>query len=904
MTWALAIGGALLGLLFAASETMMLGLVVGALIGYLLAAVIRLRGRVSQLEDVERARAMSRPSIAQAAAEAPARAATAPPAPAAPTPAPVAPKPMPSPATVRAPATPAQSTAAPSPPSAPIPIPAATRPIPPKPAEPTPIETAFRFVRDWFTTGNVPVKLGVIISFFGIAFLLKYAVDRKLLVFPIEFRLLVVAAVAAVLLVIGWRLRDRKRVYGLSLQGGGLGILYLTTFAAFRLYELIPPVFAFALLVVLTVAGGALAVLQNARGLATLGAVGGFLAPVLVSTGSGNHVVLFSYYLVLNSLILGVAWYRPWRELNLIGFAFTFVIGGFWAADGYAPAKYASTQTFVILFFLFYQAVAILFARRSALPMKGVVDGTLVFGTPVLVFAMQAVMLGDTEFGLAYSAVAAALFYAVTATLLDRERSPPMRLLVESYLALAVAFATLAVPLALDARWTAAGWALEGAALAWIGVRQQRALARLAGALLTVAAGVSFFDYGWNAHEGPPFANGNLLGGWLIAVSALVASRLLSRVESRWQPAEKILGIALCVWGFLWWAGAGTIEIVERAPDGWQSALLIVFYPASALLLTLLTRRSGWKAAAAASLAALLVLALIGGLLLAEHPLAEWRFLAWPVAIAIVFWLLRRHAQALPTLVGIAHPIAAALVVAIATAEVHWQLRFHVGGAVWASAAASFVPGLLLLVLFRLRGRWPVAAYRSAYTIAAAIVFLLVQWLLVLQLNFSTSGDPAPLPFLPLANPADLATGFALLCTWYWLRAIGEWTPPARIALGAVAFLLSTVALLRGMHHLAGIAWDWDAMLASVLVQAALSVYWGLLAFAAMTFGARRAHRGWWMVGAGLMALVVIKLFVVELGNTGTVARIVSFIAIGGLLLVLGYVAPVPPRQRAEETTE
>ena len=90
-------------------------------------------------------------------------------------------------------------------------------------------------------------------------------------------------------------------------------------------------------------------------------------------------------------------------------------------------------------------------------------------------------MLGDPEFGLAYSAVVAALFYAVTATLLDRERSPPMRLLVESYLALAVAFATLAIPLALDARWTAAGWALEGAALVWIGVRQQRVLARLAG---------------------------------------------------------------------------------------------------------------------------------------------------------------------------------------------------------------------------------------------------------------------------------------------------------------------------------------------------------------------------------------------------------------------------------------
>ena len=892
MTWALAIGGALLGLLFA-TEPMLLGFVIGALAGYLLASVIRLRRRVNDLEDAERARAIARPSLAARAPEAPAR-------PAAPTsPPPAVPKPVPAPASLRAPAPPA---AAP----APIPIPSAAQPIRTPPAQPAAVESAFRFLRDWFTTGNVPVKLGVIISFFGVAFLLKYAVDRRLLVFPIEFRLLTVAAVAAVLLAIGWRLRDHKRVYALSLQGGGLGILYLTTFAAFRLYELIPPVFAFALLVVLTAAGGVLAVLQNARGLATLGAVGGFLAPVLVSTGSGNHVVLFSYYLVLNALILGVAWYRPWRELNLIGFVFTFVIGGLWAWERYEPGHYASTQPFVVLFFLFYQAVAILFARRSALEMKGVVDGTLVFGTPVLVFAMQAHMLGDTEFGLAYCAVVAALFYAVTATLLDRRRSPPMRLLVETYLALAVAFATLAIPLALDARWTAAGWALEGAALVWIGVRQQRVLARLAGALLVFAAGVSFLDHGWKSLEGPPFVNGNLLGGWLIAASALLSSRFLARVQSRWQPLEKILGVALCAWGFLWWAGAGTIEIIERAPVDWQSALILVFYPLSAFLLTLLAWRSGWKGAGAVSLVSLLLLAFIGVFqsLLGEHPFANRGFIAWPVAIAIVYWLLHRHEQALPRLIGVAHPLAAALVAAIATAELNWQLQFHVGGAVWATAAASFVPGLLLLAVFGLRGRWPVAAQRTGYMIAAPIVFLVLQWLLVLQLNTATNGGAAPLPFLPLANPVDLATGFALLCTWFWLRGIGAWTSQVRIALGAAAFLLSTVALLRGMHHLAGVPWERDAMLDSVAVQAAISVYWGLLAFAAMTLGARRAHRGWWMVGAGLMGLVVVKLFLVELDNTGTVARIVSFSAIGALLIVLGHVAPVPPRARAAATTE
>jgi uncharacterized membrane protein len=73
-----------------------------------------------------------------------------------------------------------------------------------------------------------------------------------------------------------------------------------------------------------------------------------------------------------------------------------------------------------------------------------------------------------------------------------------------------------------------------------------------------------------------------------------------------------------------------------------------------------------------------------------------------------------------------------------------------------------------------------------------------------------------------------------------------------------------------------------------------------LLGFAGMIWGARSRHRLVWLTGAGFMALVVIKLFLIDLGNTGTVERIISFIGIGALLLVVGYFAPVPPRQAAE----
>jgi uncharacterized membrane protein len=58
-----------------------------------------------------------------------------------------------------------------------------------------------------------------------------------------------------------------------------------------------------------------------------------------------------------------------------------------------------------------------------------------------------------------------------------------------------------------------------------------------------------------------------------------------------------------------------------------------------------------------------------------------------------------------------------------------------------------------------------------------------------------------------------------------------------------------------------------------------------------------------WFVGAGLLAVVVAKLFVVDLVGVGTVARIVSFLAVGALMLGIGYVAPLPPRATRGEGT-
>ena len=911
------------GLVAGGGSAFPLGAVGGAVLGLLFAHVRKLDFRIRDLESSARAR--ERPPAPQVRAAAPAE---------------PDPKPEPEPEFGLKPE---PEPAAPAEESAEIPesawsAPAAIDEARPTTFEPPPgtprgwpqrapattgpsiLESVLKKATAWLTTGNIPVKVGVIVSFVGVSFLLKYAIDRRVLVVPLEFRLLAVAAAGVAMLVIGWRLRHKARVYALSLQGGGLGILFLTIFTAFRIWALLPGPLAFFLLVALTACTGALSVLQNSRSLAILGIVGGFLAPVLTSTGQGSHVALFSYYLVLNGAILSIAWFRAWRELNLIGFVFTFLIGSLWGYEYYTPELWASTQPFLLLHFLLYQAIAILYALRQPPERIGIVDGTLVFGTPVIAFALQAALVRDTEYGLAISAAAVAVFYALTATWLFRRKTAELRLMVESYMALAVAFATIAIPLALDARWTSAAWALEGAALVWIGTRQGRHLAKLAGTALILFSGLAFMEYGWRGDAGLPILNGNMLGGLLISLSAFFASRKLETAQQQgFEMAHRVVAIGLFLWAALWWLGTGWQETEDRLSSLRQLPVFLLFLSASFSAGAWLGRARQWNSMRHSALVFLPFLALLALPYQWQHQhfLLGLGWLAWPAAWGVQAYLLRMMDETDYLLVNIWHFCALLLLTLMLALEAGWWTDQVASGA-WAAAASSVVPGVMALLVWRFRHRpaWPVPAYPQTY-LAASILLVSGQVIYLTVLSVAQPGSPEPWSYLPVLNPFDLAMLFALLTAALSLAVIqrDSATPvqgaapstalelfvlPYRLMLAAAFFVLTTFALVRGVHHFSSVPWNLDALYDSVIVQTALSIYWGLLGFAGMIWGARSARRLIWLAGAGFMALVVIKLFLIDLGNTGTVERIVSFIGIGVLLLVVGYFAPVPPRQAPE----
>ncbi|MDB5859181.1 MAG: hypothetical protein JWQ76_2870 [Ramlibacter sp.] len=922
-----AIWGGVLGVLwrgYGNSEfQLILGAILGALAGWSLRTAVR--------------REVARTQARQPALPAAATPATVP----APTPvaAPVA-TPMPAAVAVPQPATA----------TAPVARPSISRPaIPAAPAQPDFVTRLFLRGRDWLFGGNTVVRMGVLVLFVGLAFLAKYAVENALL--PPQLRLAAIGAAGIALFVFGLRTRKRapgKRGFAITLQGAGVAVLYLTVFAAFRLYQYLPPAAAFGALGLICLFSAVIALAQNALPLAFIGFAGGFAAPILASTGQGNHVGLFSYYLLLGVAIAAIAWVKAWRPLNLLGFFATFGVATLWGVLRYRPEDLASTEPFLVAFFLLYLLAALFYALRHGHGARKAIDATLLFGNPVVAFGLQTGLVRDVPYAAAFSSLALGALYLALGWWLVRRKAGDRTVnqwLAECFAALALGFITLAVPLALDGRWTSAVWAVEGAAVYWMGRRQGRWLARAAGLALQVLAAVVYLEGSMLSLQGQwPFANPGFLGGTMLAGAALAIawwSRQPRAPENTGAPATAFAGLenALSPWlfwvGFLWWQAALGSEIARVVTDA-QGNYGAVFDPAQRQLLHLLAwvlsayalhhlalprRAQPWWVAATPAWGVLPVMLLVAlwGMATLDNVFQSGGWLAWPLVLVLHVVMLRRLDGGTPQRWWPWVHAAGVwlLVLLLGNALVYGIGRAHLWQTAWATVVLLVAASAVLMDLTKRSWfaakpgtlRWPLDRFAPDYLWRAAAPLAIALAAGALMVAMHSSGEARPLPYVPLLNPTDLAVALALAVCALWLVRIRGSSfavpaaargpaPPAVLA--GIAFIAINTVWLRMAHHYGNVPWDPHSLFASFLVQAGFSILWSLLALVLMVGAHRRALRAPWMLGAGLLGLTVLKLFVIDLSNRGGSERIVVFIAVGLLMLVVGWFAPLPPARPAQ----
>ncbi|MDR1900567.1 MAG: DUF2339 domain-containing protein, partial [Treponema sp.] len=777
--------------------------------------------------------------------------------------------------------------------------------------------------------------------------------------FTVEMGIAAAALSGLVMLGAGWRLRKKRRIYFLLLQGGGIGILYLSVFAANRLTPWFPAPVTLVFLSFLILPAVFLALLQGAQVLAFFGFLGGFAAPILLSPVGGNHLFLFSYYLVLDLGVLVIGYFRFWKGLNLLAFLCTFAAALIWVyggmADGAGRTEVFSAEPFFLAYILLFTLLGLHAVRRkgegAVRPRRGgYIEWGLIFGTPLLGALIQWQVFSYVEHGYAIASIAFSAFYLSLAFIIWKIRVPAI--FVEGYLGFSVLLANLAIPLELSSRITSAVWAAEGVVVYFFGLRFRRRKVWIAALLLHAAAALAFIPEmdaitGMGVgFGGPPYRSPRFIGALIIALSALAIVLLTRRLFPREDGAAGAAGIAegagaegtaaadtytslivvFTLWGCAWWFGAWLYEFFRIAAEPWP--LFFILSSLSALLFfgaAKFFRCAVLTAGAVPSLCCALALFLAGlgtaagraaGYAAAgtvadgASPFALfyfnyfegrylWGWLAFFAAQTLILLFSRREIR---EKVHAPWLFVVALIAAAALSLSGRYLTLRLGLAESWTSFAGLLPlfaALILVSLLRSRFNPPLLHRRLLFlALPVSLCVILGFWFVV---TLFMPGNPSPLPlYLPLLNPLDLEELFCIVLFLFWQNAIRRAGDEGGLSRRSLLVIADGALFLALTAVIARSVHFYGRVPywdvpRSEVFQLCLFVFWAVWGIAHIVGGNRIKLRRVWIAGAVLTVADIVKLLVLDLKGSGTVIRIVSFFIAGLILLFIGWTSPLPP---------
>jgi len=444
---------------------------------------------------------------------------------------------------------------------------------------------------------------GVIAVFVGVGFFLKYAYDNEW-IGPLG-RVVIAAIGGLVALVLGEV--TRRRGYGIVAKGVtalGFAILYAAVFSARAYYELIEVTPAFILAILVTVAAMLCAVGLNELVIAFLSLLGGFLTPVIVSTGENRPMALFSYALMLGVGAMLCAYYRKWRAVNLLAFLGTFGLYTGWFEKFYRPEMVKGAEgvleqmpialgwlgaflgVYLVLPML-YELVKKVKAHKE--------DVLLVLANAAVVFYyLWTILFKEYRVELTFCALGLCAAHLVMMAVVIRRCKEDVNLRL-ALLVIGLFFLTIAVPLYLKMYAVAMAWAVEGVILMVIGLRYRSIWTQVGGCVALL------LSLGQLVEQLPMHTGAFVLvlnpafGTWCFVAGALLVCHLVYRMnsklaeDSRRLIAEVLYGAALLllmaavVMEWLWHCDYNLVNIVAD-PDNYFLKGMVTIFAAFLLL--------------------------------------------------------------------------------------------------------------------------------------------------------------------------------------------------------------------------------------------------------------------------------------------------------------------------------
>ncbi len=423
------------------------------------------------------------------------------------------------------------------------------------------------------------LRLGVLILVMGMGFFLKYSIDHDYIGPLGRVGLSILAGVGMV--AFGTQLLGKTfHTLGLGMIGAGIATLYFAAFAAFNFYHLIDAGVAFALMALITVCSGVLAVRFNSMLVAILGILGGYGTPVMLSTGVVNFPGLFSYELLLGCGVLGISYYKKWHLLNYLSFVCNYVlffgamtryqVEDFWQVMPFLTAFFVLFSTMVFIFNLFSRTKSTLLDSLGLLINAGIYFAVS-YGLVSEAFDYRWVAVVSLALAAFY---VAHVWYCLVFRVLDRE-------LLFCFVGLAAFFLAVTIPLVLSNEWITVSWAIQAFVMLWVAGKLKSEFLRHVAYLLYLivigrfglvdlrnqyagesVAGMPMVDYFWFMLErlvvfGIPIAS---LAGAFRLLKAPVASAALAVerandmaewVRDRWALRFAMLGVVGMAFVFL-----------------------------------------------------------------------------------------------------------------------------------------------------------------------------------------------------------------------------------------------------------------------------------------------------------------------------------------------------------------
>ena len=467
-------------------------------------------------------------------------------------------------ATPPAPVPPSAPPTPPAPQIAPYPVPAAKPPVSPlfppeipKPRElsPHPPQTNIftgpplhasvpktSSSLDWETIigGRWLNRIGIVALIGATTFFLKYAFDSNW-IGPSGRVAIGILLGASMLPWSQWLLRRGYSYFSEGIAGLGAVVMYLSIWAGCQYYTLFSRDVGFYAMIVVTAGMAAVALGRDSQRIAVLSLIGGFLTPILVSTGKDEQVVLFTYLLILGAGLLIIELRRDWHSLTPVSFVFTLIYFWGWYEKFYQPAKLERTLAFATLFLLLYAVLPVFRALKSSSVNE--IDVILVLANSFAYLgALYAMLWPRDRWPMTLLVLALSAAHVTVARIIPPPKSGQSHVMRFIFAGLALTFATLAIPIRLDGKWITLAFAVEGAVLVWTGFRSVVSGLRGAGYLLLAISAFRLLVFSLPARQ---FLFNQRFATYMVLIACLIAVLYASREHASAISAEErgLLGV-------------------------------------------------------------------------------------------------------------------------------------------------------------------------------------------------------------------------------------------------------------------------------------------------------------------------------------------------------------------------